>query len=362
MRHPNDGTLRRLVDEPAGVADADREHVANCPVCLSALSAIRRDAVATAEALHVEVAPDVDAAWHRLSAETAVERPRSVAPTPPARRWSAALRSPVLAVAAAVALVAGASAAAATNWLQIFHAERIAPVTAPEFELAQLPELEAFGDLEVTEKPNVRRVAGAAEAQQITGLPVPQVSGLPRGVTGDPVYIAGDRVSATFTFSAEKAAQFVKAAGGTPTPPPAGLDGSQFRLVAGPGVAMVWAQNRPVPAMIVGRAKAPTVFSSGIPFETARDYILSLPGLPQNIASQLRSFSADGTTLPLFVPADQMTSSTADVSGVPATVLASRDGVKAAVVWVDKGVVTAVAGSLSADEVLSVARGLRGSR
>jgi len=32
------------------------------------------------------------------------------------------------------------------------------------------------------------------------------------------------------------------------------------------------------------------------------------------------------------------------------------------VVWVDKGVVTAVAGSLSADEVLSVARGLRGSR
>ena len=31
----------------------------------------------------------------------------------------------------------------------------------------------------------------------------------------------------------------------------------------------------------------------------------------------------------------------------------------AAVVWVDDGVVTAVAGSLSADEVLSVARGLR---
>ncbi len=39
MRHPNDGTLRRLVDEPAGVADADREHVAGCPVCLSGLAA-----------------------------------------------------------------------------------------------------------------------------------------------------------------------------------------------------------------------------------------------------------------------------------------------------------------------------------
>jgi hypothetical protein len=43
---------------------------------------------------------------------------------------------------------------------------------------------------------------------------------------------------------------------------------------------------------------------------------------------------------------------------VPATVLTSRDGLLAGVVWVDDGIVTAVAGSLSADEVLSVARGL----
>jgi anti-sigma factor RsiW len=53
-----------------------------------------------------------------------------------------------------------------------------------------------------------------------------------------------------------------------------------------------------------------------------------------------------------------MTSHPADVGGVPATVLTSRDGLLAGVVWVDGGVVTAVAGSLSADEVLSVARGL----
>ena len=44
---------------------------------------------------------------------------------------------------------------------------------------------------------------------------------------------------------------------------------------------------------------------------------------------------------------------------MPATVLTSRDGRMAGVVWVRDGVVTAVAGSLSADEVLTVARGLR---
>jgi hypothetical protein len=142
-------------------------------------------------------------------------------------------------------------------------------------------------------------------------------------------------------------------------PPPPGFDGSQFRLVAGPGLAAVWSDARGLPAMVVARAVAPTASSSGIPFETARDYLLSLPGLPEDVASQLSSFSGDGTTLPLPVPAELMTSSAADVDGVPATVLTSRDGAMAVVVWVDDGIVTAVAGSLSDDEVLSVARGLR---
>ena len=37
----------------------------------------------------------------------------------------------------------------------------------------------------------------------------------------------------------------------------------------------------------------------------------------------------------------------------------SRDGTLAAVVWVDNGIVTAVAGSVTEDEALEVARGLR---
>jgi len=44
---------------------------------------------------------------------------------------------------------------------------------------------------------------------------------------------------------------------------------------------------------------------------------------------------------------------------VPATLLRSRDGVLAGVVWVEHGVVTVVGGTLDADEVLAVARGLR---
>jgi hypothetical protein len=114
--------------------------------------------------------------------------------------------------------------------------------------------------------------------------------------------------------------------------------------------------------MIVARAVAPTVHSSDVPFETVRDYLLSLPNMPENVKSQLRGFSASGTTLPVFVSVEKMKSSRADVGGVPATVLTSRDGTMAGVVWVNDGVVTVVAGSLSGDEVLSVARGLRWGR
>ena len=359
MRHPTEGTLRRLVDEPAGVADADREHVAGCRVCLSGLAAAQEDAAVTGAALGVEVNPDVDMGWGRLSRAVAVDGRRRVPVTVPARRWRAALRSPVIVVFGVVALLAGAGAAAAADWLQIFRTEQIAPVTVTRADLVELPDLSGYGEVEVTEEADVREVADAAAAEEATGLSVPRVSELPRGVTGEPAFQVGDRVSAVFTFSVEKAARAAAAAGETLPPAPPGLDGSQFRLVAGPGLAAVWSEARGVPALVVARVVAPAAYSSGIPFQTARDYVLSLPGLPEDVASQLRGFSGDGTTLPLPVPAELVTSSAADVGGVPARVLTSRDGTMAGVVWVDDGVVTAVAGSLSADEVLSVARGMR---
>ena len=359
MRHPTDGTLRRLLDEPAGVADADREHVAGCPVCLSELAAAQENAAVIGAVLDVEVTADVDTGWRRLSRAIASDGRRRVPAAVPTPRWRAALRSPVVAAFGVVALLTGAGAAAAADWLQIFRTEQIAPVTVTQADLVRLPDLSAYGEVQVTEEPDVRGVADAAAAAEATGLSVPQVSQLPRGVTGEPAFQVGGRLTIVFTFSAERAARTAAAAGKTLPPPPPGLDGSQFRLVAGPGLAAVWSEDRGVPALVVARAVAPTAYSSGIPFETARDYLLSLPGLPEGVASQLRGFSGDGTTLPLPVPAEQVRTSTADVGGVPARVLRSRDGTMAGVIWVDNGIVTAVAGSLSADEVLSVARGLR---
>jgi hypothetical protein len=358
MRHPSEGVLRRLVDEPAGVTVDDRAHVAGCPTCLRALDSALADAQLVGAALATSTvgAVDTDAAWARLSrTTTAPVRQASVARS----RWRTTVRRPAIAALSAFVLLTGAGVAAANDWLPIFQTQRVDPIEVTSTELVQVPDLSAYGDLEVTQEPATEQVSDAAAARERTGLVVPEVAALPEGVTGEPAYQVAGVVGATFTFSAEKAAQAAAAEGEILPPPPAGLDGSRLRLEAGPGVAAVWAQPTGVPTLVVARVVAPKVYSSGVPFETVRDYLLSLPGLPAGLADQLRDLSADGGTLPLPVPAELVTSSTADVGGTEATVLSSRNGLFAGVVWVEDGVMTGVAGSLSADELLSVARDLR---
>jgi hypothetical protein len=361
MRHPTEGVLRRLLDEPAGVSDADRQHVAECSHCLGELAAVRRDAALVGAALATEGRQDVDvpAAWRRLT--TALPGTAADAPRTPARgtRSRGFLRRPVVAVLAFAVVLTGAGAAAASEWLQIFRTEQVAPVGIQTADLLALPDLSSYGEIAMTSDPGVHAVPDEAAAEAESGLDVPEVRSLPRGVSGGSIYQVGGEASATFTFSADRAAQAAAEAGETLPPVPPGLDGSQVRLVAGPGVAQVWMSSAGVPALIVARAVAPSAFSSGAPFETVRDYLLSLPGLPEDVAAQLRMFAGDGSTLPLPVPADRFDTSSAQVHGEQATVLAAHDKTMSAVVWVDDGTVTVVAGSLDTDEVLAVARGLQ---
>jgi hypothetical protein len=357
MRHPSEGVLRRLVDEPAGVTDDDRAHVSDCTTCLRALETARAESQLVGAALAPATADvDTNAAWARLS--TAGAGPVRQA-RPVRARWGTAVRRPAIAALSAVVLVTGAGVAAANDWLPIFQTERVDTVEVTSTELVQVPDLSAYGDLQVLQEPETAQVADAAAAEEATGLAVPEIGDLPDGVTGDPAYQTAGTMSATFTFSAAKAAQAAAAEGEVLPPPPPGLDGSSLRLDAGPGVAAMWSQPTGVPTLVVARVVAPKVYSSGVPFETVKNYLLSLPGLPPGLASQLRDLSEeeDGT-LPLPVPAELVTSSTADVGGRDATVLTSRDGLFAAVVWVEDGVMTGVVGTLSPDEVLSVARGL----
>jgi hypothetical protein len=383
MRHPTDGTLRRLLDEPDAVADRDREHAGRCAACRDALAAARRDADHAASVLTVEPGaagpsgPDVEAAWRRLSGRLPDTLPiaASYGHTGPGRlaprgrrlltgdRWRRrGLPRPLLAGIGVAAVVAGATAAAAVEWLPVFRAERVGTPAATRAELVRLPEpeeLARYGDVRVTSEVDVREAGEPEAAERATGLDVLQPAELPRGVSGAAEYAVLAEVGAEFTFSAAEAARTADAAGETLDPPPPGLDGSRFRLTAGPGHASVWSGGTDLPALVVARAVAPAVDSTGLAYGTAVDYLTRLPGLGEGTASTLAAFTGDGSTLPLPLGTDEVTTTTADIGGTEATVVTARDGTAAGVVWVSDGVVTVVAGSLSTDEVLAVARSLR---
>src|SRR3954462_8556817 len=147
MRHPSEGVLRRLVDEPAGVTDDDRAHVAACPQCLRALETTRAEARLVDAALASSAPVDTDAAWARFAAAPPPVRPPVAAappvrPTvaPPARsRWRPNLRRPVIAAVSAVVLVGGAGVAAANDWLPIFQTQRVDPIEITSTDLVAVP-------------------------------------------------------------------------------------------------------------------------------------------------------------------------------------------------------------------------------
>ena len=157
MRHPTEGVLRRLLDEPAGVADADRSHAAGCPACRGGLAVVHEDAAAVEAALAVDVAltdADVDAAWARLATAVPATGPGRVAVPSRGRRFGTVMRRPAVAGVAVAVALAGAGAAAANDWFPVFRTEEVAPVGISTADLNALPDLHAYGDYVVTGDPD----------------------------------------------------------------------------------------------------------------------------------------------------------------------------------------------------------------
>lgn len=355
MRHPNEGLLRRVIDEPNGVSTADRAHIASCRQCLDQVAVMQRDAALVGAALAADEKDiDVAAAWNRLGANTTV----TVTPITAAKPRKRFARKSAIAAVAVGAILVGGTAAAANNWFQIFKTEQVAAVNFDPSQLLSIPDLRAYGDFTTNADIHPHEVPTAQAAATQSGLQVPTITDLPRGVSGDPAYQVLGKTSATFTFNATRAAAAVAQAGKQLPPPPPGLDGSTVRLEAGPGVAEVWSKQG-IPTLVIGRAVAPTAYSTGVSFNTIRDYLVSIPGFPSDVADQLRAFSADGSTLPIPVPEDRATTEATRVNGIPATLVQTRDQSMTAVIWVDNGIVNAVAGSLGSDEVIDIAAGLK---
>ena len=316
MRHPSEGVLRRLVDEPAGVTDDDRAHVAGCPTCLRALETARAEARLVDAALATSATVDTDAAWARFAATSARPPPSRGAPGGRARgRWRPGAAPSRGRRAQRRRALTGAGVAAANDWLPIFRTEQVDPIEVTSGDLVALPDLSAYGDVEILEEPHPEQVADAAPRHGANRSRRPRGGRAPRRSDRGPDLPGGRRRERHVHVLRRQG----RPGGGRRRPGPAAparRAGRQFAAAAGrsgrrgrsgrsPRACRPWSS----PAWSRRRSTPPAS-----PFETVRDYLLSLPGVPAGSPTSSATCPRRRHAAPAR-PAELVTTSTADVNG-----------------------------------------------
>jgi len=367
VRHVPDGVLRRLVDEPLAVPDRVTEHVTSCQLCSARRARIAADAELAARLLSTpKLVPDAELAWARCRRELDRRRDEGADDrrwAPPAafrrRRFpSVSLRAGL--VIGAVGIVVAGTAAAATM-TTIFAPTRVAPVSVSQGDMRAIASLVGLGDSRVLggfPSPNgsstarfgqlkwsssgvAQPVSSLAQAAAQARFAVSLPGHLPAGVGALQQLIVQPRVSATVTFDATAA----------------GLGGSSVTLNAGPAVIAEYATAGGTDLHTLGVAimPRPTAQSTGASLSRIEGFLLGQPGVPPQLAEEVRLLGDLRTILPVPVPPGASVRSV-QVAGRQGVLLADSSNAAAGVVWEDgRGMLHVVAGILDPQDVLNVA-------
>jgi hypothetical protein len=367
VAHLNDGTLRRMIDDPDAKSGADARHLETCAECESRFQAVSRDSLAISSLLAVPD-PNVNVAWALQRVRSAPQaQPRFGFRLPLARPGS---RPMVVAMAAAVVAVALLVVAIAQGGV-VFAPSSVTPVPVTLADMQALSQLSAYGTVTWSKQPQLQVATTAAEAATVSGLQAPKVASLPQGVSSTVTYAAMSQAVAEFTFSADKAAAAAASTGQALPKMPAGMDGVTLTVTVGPAVGEVFGDLKPstgsdvsqanLPQLIVGKSSAPTATSSSsqVTVKQLESYLLTLPGISPQLAAAIKAIGDPSTTLPIPVPIEYATSSKVQVQGVEGIALGDNTGVGSGVIWVKDGVVYAVAGTIKQSDAIDIANNLK---
>lgn len=365
MRHPGDGVLRRLADDPMMVPDADRRHVAACSRCGERLNRIELDMHAVARAMVMpRVGTDTGAALVSVRQRAARDEGVSSA------RWENRLPRrrmfPGVGVAAAFAALVGMASLSparslAQSFITIFQPKQIQVLPVTTSELSALPHLQQYGAVHMGGATHAQAtVVGSASAlTAASGIRLMTPSTLPSGVSSRVQYYYLGGRSASFQFSAARARQAAVASGKALPLMPAGIDGSTLQVTVGNTALAIYGASRTFPSLVVGEMQAPRIASTGVSVRELENYVLSLPGVPPQLATQLQSISDPTTTLPLLIPVDKAHARRVDVQGVSGLVVGDNTGLGSVVVWEKDNMMFGVGGTMSEGEAIAVANSLR---
>jgi hypothetical protein len=356
-----------MVDEPDGHNGAEARHFGTCAECQARYKAVAEDARAITTLLaEPELKVDLASAFGRVQSAPAA-KPRFGFRLPVLRPGS---RRPVLlAFAAALAAVALLATVIAQNGT-IFSPSTVTPVPVTVADIQALSQLSAYGTVTWTAKPQPQIVTSAEQAKAISGLDVPVVK-LPNGVSTTVTYAAMPQATGVFTFSKDKAAAAAAQTGKTLPPLPAGMDGAEITVSVGPAVVAIYGNltaptssadltQANLPQLVVGKSGSPVVTtSSQITVKQIEDYIVSVPGVSDQLKAALTAIGDASTTMPIPVPVEFATSSKITLTGnIDAVALGDNTGVGAGVIWVKSGLVYVVAGTIKLDDAKAIANNL----
>ncbi|MGH7777998.1 MAG: hypothetical protein ACREPI_12600 [Candidatus Dormibacterales bacterium] len=365
MRHLPDGILRRLADDPDSVLDAQRAHARTCERCGAALAGMREDMRAASGLLEGPApTPRTDSALAAMRSRIRAERSPGGWERFRGRFESVRIRpaaKPVVAVAA-VLLVSGTAAAAAVGPLRpLFEPTHVVTFDVSASELHALPDLRAYGTEKLGAMSAPRQVGSVAAAEAASGLTLTLPAKLPSGVSGVPAYFVAGQERGSFTFSAQLAAAHAATLGAQLPPMPNGMDGSTLYATAGPAIVATYGGGGlgSAPTFAVAVARPPAISTNGsLTVTQIEDYLLSQPGVPSALASQLKSLGDPTAALPIPIPTAYMSSQPVTVDGASGVLITENSGLGSAVVWESGGVVHAVGGMLDQQAVIDAARGL----
>ncbi len=317
---------------------------------------------------------------------------------------------PAGALVAAAALVAALgltpAGSLAAGLVSIFEPQQFTAVPVTSGDLQGLPPLDSYGTMTDQQNTTRRQATSAADAARITGLPVRTPAALPAGVPSTVTYNVLSRGVVAFTFDAAKARAAAAKSGKTLLPMPAGLDGATLRLSVGPivvatyggnllgtatnaaahdgvshahangksaiaqvrkdinprgAVTQAQANGGEIPSLVIVQASRPRLTTTnGVTVQELEDYLAGQPGVSPQLAAEIRSIGDPSTTLPVPIPIDRFNAQHVTLkNGADSLVVGDNTGVGSGAIWQEKGMVYAVGGTLTQDQVLAIANSLR---
>ncbi len=250
---------------------------------------------------------------------------------------------------------------AASNFLAQFRVQKLKVVSVDPQEMSTvINELSHFGQVDASQfRSNLYPASSVAEATQRAGFAVREPKALPSSVSGEPRIMVKPSSTLTFTLDAARAQTYLTSVGEKDFSIPSKFDGAKLSLNMPPGVLLVYGEGGSR-TLLIGQAGAPSgdVIGNVTPQEI-RDILLRLPGLSQEMVSQLMAMDDWTNTLPVPLPKGQANWHEVDLAGGKGLAVGDNTGMGGFVVWQADGIVYGVGGQFSEQVLLTVAKSLR---